>query len=266
MLISRRSTLVSASALAAVGSISPLPVFANPLPSPKSAARQAVQHLLVHADEADGQSHCATLSLTAGDTAWLSVGNLTQSEFVAARQANRQRGFGLRRVNAFQSRAGLRYAAIWQRGHLGPSQLAHGMSAAEFRAGFAAYAAQGFALAHLDAAADGRFAAIWEKSAGAAQKVFTGLTRPELEMRRAELAGQGYRLQQIAGHAPDGEARFAAVFTNAPGVPHQVELAIVADAFAVRNRGLRQQGYLLRDASGYALHRQAFFTAIWEKA
>src|ERR1700710_1742126 len=118
MLISRRSTLAYGAAATALASTS-IPSIARAAPAAcaTSRDRQLVQHLVIHPDEADGTAYCAPIALSASDAAWTTTGLMTENEYRTALSTYRLRGYGLRRVNAFQTKQGIRYAAIWQLGH-----------------------------------------------------------------------------------------------------------------------------------------------------
>ncbi len=193
---------------------------------------------------------------------------MTAREYRTASADYRARGYGLRRVNAFQTNRGVRYAAIWQLGHSAPAQIGHDMTAQEFQAAAARYARQGYALSHIDAAAtnDGtRFAALWDKS-GQAQDVVTGLTAAAYTETAARLAASGYRPQHIAGYGVDGKATFAAVFAKNPQLVREARLDIPGWAFHSGARAMTAQGYTLKDATGYVAMGLPFYAAIWDKA
>lgn len=142
------------------------------------------------------------------------------------------------------------------------------MTQGEFQAAAAAYAAQGYGLAHIDgcATADGvRFAAIWEKSAAPAQKVLTGLTAAQYKRQVAALAELGYQPKHVSGYSDGTRARFAAVFVK-DGVDRVAFHALSADQHRARMRAMRANGYMLKDASGYVVGGQPFYTGVWERA
>jgi hypothetical protein len=269
MLISRRSTLTYGSVATALASTS-LPSIALAAPAACAASRdtQLVQHLVIHPDEADGTPYCAPIALSASDAAWTTTRLMTEREYRAALASYRSRGYGLRRVNAFQTRRGVRYAAIWQLGHGAPAQVGHDMTADDFEAAAARFARQGYALAHVDASATNngtRFAAFWDKS-GQSQHVFTGLTAAAYTETAARMAQQGYGPQAVAGYGVDGKAQFAAVFARNLSPQREAHLDIPGWAFHARARAMTTQGYALRDASGYVAMGLPFYAAVWDKA
>ena len=268
MQISRRSSIAYASA-ATVCAALPLPTIASPrAPRVAPNGAQQIQHLVIHEDESGGLAYLADLSIPASDTTWRAHGRLDETAFHTAQESYRRRGYGLRRVSAFQTRRGLRYAAIWQFGYGAPAQIRLGMTLAEFRAAAELAGRQGLAMTHLDASATAqgaRFAAIWKKSDGPAQDVRAGLTGTQYEQQCATLAAQGFAPSQIAGYAQDGEARFAVVFVR-DGVQRQAVHAIAAEDFRLRSRAMVAQGYSLRDASGFVAGGQPYYAGVWDKA
>lgn len=267
MQISRRSTVVYGSALAALAA-NPAAARLASVGTRPSGSAQIVQHMVIHGDEAGGNDYSAPVSLTASNTLWATPNNLDASALRAAVESYRQRGYGLRRVNAFQTRNGVRYSASLQWGHAQSANFAVDMTPEEFHSAVARFAAQGLAVAHVDgcATAQGvRFSAIWEK-AGAAQKVVAGLSAAQYRQQVAALAAQGFRVSNIAGYAPGGRARFAAVFTADSGAPAEASHAIPAAKFPALKQQMMARGYRLRDASGYVAAGRPFYTGVWEQA
>jgi hypothetical protein len=268
MQFSRRSTLVYASALAASASAATGPAAALAVsPSPNLSTFQRVQYLVVHRDESGNQPYTADLSLLAPDTAWAAFASLNASELDAMSTKYAHRGYGLRRLNAFQTHQGMRYAAIWQWGENTPAVVRRDLTPAAFEQASSDLGARGYAVAHMDAASTAsgpRFAAIWNKPAAPAQKIVTGLTGSAFRQQAAMLAAKGYAPRQIAGYAEAGRARFAAVFTR--NVSLHAEHAVPAPAFHARSVAMNARGYALRDANGYVVGRKAFIAAVWERA
>jgi hypothetical protein len=237
------------------------------VPSAPSAA-QRVHHLLVHRDAAPGAPYFAAIAVPSGDTAWAGFNDLDERAYAQASGKYTLRGYRLRRVNAFQTKAGMRYAAIWQLAQ-GPAwETRHGMTPAQFAAQSDRYAARGFAIAHVDAAATSsgtRFAAIWEKR-DAAQKHFTALTGAAFKLKSAELATQGYRPRQVAGHTQNGRALFAATFEKGGAQDFIAHHAMAEPAFRARVNAMLARNYRLSDASGYVVRGRPMFSGIWERA
>lgn len=264
MTLSRRSALVCASAFAVGAADNAVASTARGLLNASVAAEpqttQSFQYVLLHQDEAQGTPRYAYLAIPAEDSAWVALHDLDERAYRAASAKYASRGYRLRRVNAFQTRTGARYAAIWQLAS-GPSQLVrHGMTQAEFEAGNA----RDHALAHLDATVTPqgpRFAAIWEKHS-AQQDAFAALTSAELTQTLAAMNTKGYRPRQIVGFG----TRFAAVFEKGFAGGRETAHGLNADAFQAKSVTMRLAGYRMADATGYVVHGRPAFAAIWEKA
>lgn len=271
MRVSRRSALVSVSALAVTAADASVARSMNSVLSAGIAAApntdQRIQHLLVHHDEATGAPHFAPVSFASNDTAWMSQQDLDERGYRQASAKYAMRGYRLRRISAFQTKAGMRYAAIWQLAN-GPAQdTRDGMTQAEFHAQSDQFATRGYTLAHIDGCATDagtRFAAIWEKRTAPAQRVFTALTATQLKQTSTELAAQGYSARQIAGYG-QGRAQFAAIFETG-GSERVVHHAMTASTLSSRSNAMFVKGYRLSDASGYVVRGRPMFSGIWEKA
>jgi hypothetical protein len=265
MLISRRSALAYASAAGASAAASlPVEVLAAPTPFQKA---QQVQHLVIHRDEGAGHALHVPIALSAPDTAWVAMATLTESALHTALRTYDRRSYGLRRINAFQTRAGIRYAALWQWGRAADTNMRHGMTAAEFEDRAGAMTSKGFAPVHIDAVATAsgpRYAAIWEK-ASRMDKVFANLTATELQAQGAVLGADGYRAVHLAAHAQNGAARFAAVFSRTGGAVES-DHAVPASEIDARSVALAARGLALRDANGYVVGRKPFIAAVWGAA
>jgi hypothetical protein len=267
MQLSRRSALAYGSALAAAAQTA-VPTLAYGKSGFRNATRfQLVQHLFVHADEAEGGPYTAALSFAAPDTAWKTALQ-SGDDFLAAHAAYRLRGYGLRRLSGFETKNGTRYAAIWQYGLEGADRVRHDMTPAAFRNNVDRFATEGYVLSHVDASATGsgpRFAAIWDRSSGPAPRVVADLTAAQFRAQCAALKTEGLRPLQVAGYTSAGEARFAAVFARDTGQHRQIELAVPAVDFHAHSMIMIAQGHRLRDASGYVVGKQPFYTAVWER-
>ena len=268
MQVSRRSTLAYGSALAAAAQTA-MPAMAHRQAGNRtSSASQLVQHLVIHADEAEGGPYSAALSLAAPDTAWKTA-ILGGGAFDAAHTAYQLRGYGLRRLSGFETRLGTRYAAIWQLGLSSADRTLREMTLSEFRDNVERFAADDYSLAHVDARASksgARFAAIWNRAKGPAVRAIADLTGAEFRAQCDALKPQGLSPRQVAGYASAGEARFAAVFASESGRQRLIELAIPAGDFHRHAMTMLAQGHRLSDASGYVVGKQPFYTAVWERA
>ncbi len=270
MKFSRRLALGCASAFAAAASTTELSL-ASIMPATKAETPRTVQRLfqpLIHRDETNEPPYFAMLSIRSADTAWMSIHDLDDSGFRAADEKYRARGYRLRRVSAFQAKAGLRYAAIWQYAS-GPEQQAHrGLTRADFTRMAAGLAQSGFRLSHVDASstdAGVRYAAIWERSQGGEQRVFAALTGREYVRTRAELSAQGFRPLLISGHAESGASRYAIVFQKSAASGWEARHRMTASVFAGKARAMQARGALLTDASAHVASGRMVFSGVWER-
>ena len=233
------------------------------------AAAQLVQHLVIHQDQTGGRAYRAALAVPSPDTAWQAPGLQSERDYQLSLATYARRNYGLRRVDAFQTKRGLRYAAIWQWGAAAPARIQHDMTAAGF-AGRNRTLRRGKSRASRMSAriatpVGARFTALWDKASGPAQKVFAGLTAAQYKRKVAALAADGFRPRQIAGYAADGGVRFAAVFTNRAGAFRRITPFRRRSSTRVP-AALLAQGYALRDASGFVAGGRPFVTAVWEQA
>lgn len=266
MELSRRSTLAYGSVLAAAAH-SAVPAFAHRQTGfANSSGSQLVQHLVIHEDEAEGGPYCAAISFSAPDTAWKTA-FLTGDDFKAADTRYGTRGYGLRRLSAFETKHGTRYAAIWQLGFEHAANVRHDMTLTEFRGDLDRFAAAGYSLSHVDAHATAlgpRFAAIWSHSRSH-QRVIADLTAAQFNAQRDVLAAEGMHPVQVAGYATANEPRFVAVFAG-DADRRQVDLAVAAVDFHRHSMLMMSQGHRLLDTSGYVIGKQPFYTAVWQRA
>jgi hypothetical protein len=235
--------------------------------APQTAQR--ISHLLLHRDEAGGTPRFATLSIRATDTAWMAIHTLDDTAYRQAADTYGRRGYRLRRVNAFQTKNGMRYAAVWQLGAGPASQARHNMTLAQFEETSTRLASRGHRLAHIDGSATksgARYAAIWERGAGAPQQSFAALNAADYERKLAALTAQGFRPVQISGYASGGQVLYAAIFEKSAGPAWEMHRVMTASAFQTKSNAMAAQGHLLMDASGAMLNGQAIFSGVWEKA
>jgi hypothetical protein len=222
---------------------------------------------LVHRDEA--APHSAFLSIRSADTAWMAIDAMDEGAYRRASGKYASRGYRLRRIGAFQTRKGVRYAAIWQYASGPALETRHAMTRAQFEQVSREHAARGLRLSHVDACATHsgvRFAAIWERDGGAAQETFAALSGAELKEKSAALAAEGFRPRVLSGYAAGGASHYAAVFERNSAVAWDADHAMTASAFAEKSRAMRGRGYLLTAASGHVLNGRTVFSGVWEKA
>ena len=212
MTISRRQALGWASAFAATcstGGASFASAVKGAVKSPARRGRseqtlQRFLEVLIHHDEAGKAPHVAEIAVPAPNTAWYAIDTLDALTYETVNRQNKKRGFRLKRVNAFKTDKGVRYAACWEQTSGPQWHSRHGMNQAGFESANADFAKQGFRLAYLDARV--HYAAIWEKGDASTQQVFARLTPSEYQQQYATLIGQGMRPARISLSVADGEA------------------------------------------------------------
>src|SRR5690242_2070198 len=195
MTMSRRAALGGATALAATGSGVPS-VFAavarqalvRRSPAVAPSAQRFIE-LLVHPDEGGGKAYSTMIWISGPDTAWHAMSSLDETKYRMMNSGYKKRGYRLRRVSAFNTHAGIRYAGVWERTSGPDWHSRHGMTRKEFEHACAEFAGSGYRLAHLDARIG--FAAIWEKGDASVQRVLTGLNGADYNTQSAALVAQG---------------------------------------------------------------------------
>jgi len=264
MTISRRDALTWASALALTEGLAPRSARAAPLrPGNNGRAVQSFLELLIHRDEDRHQPHTALISIPAPDTAWYAVDTLDEAAYANQNRSNKKHGFRLKRASAFNTRAGLRYAAIWEKA-AGPDwHSRHGMGRSDFESACYDFGRKGFRLVHVDARQT--YLAIWEKQAAGSQRWFSALTPRDCETQFSTLGAQGLRPTRLSLSASGGSPSLAAVFDGDSGQPWFADPLMNASDFAKTGAQLKSQGYLLTDASGFMIHGKPHFSGIWEK-
>lgn len=223
---------------------------------------QRFLELLIHRDEAGRQPHTAELSILSSDAAWYAVDTLDAVKYKMTNHYYRTRGYRLKRVSAFNTAEGVRYAAIWQQS-AGPEWATrHNMTREAFEAHNAEYARGGMRVVHLDARA--RYAAIWERGDVSTQQVFTGLSLSDFESKLADLTAQDYRPTRISTTTAVGTPQFAVIFEKSGGIAWQSRHELTVADFRKVGAQLAAQGYRLIDASGRMQNGKAHFSGVWE--
>jgi Bacterial tandem repeat domain 1 len=273
MTISRRQALGWASAFAATAGTTELSFAGAAARAAKALGgrngrsvepAQLFQQLLIHRDEAHHTPHVGVIAIASPDAAWYAVDTLDNTQFRMFTSRGKKRGYRLRRISAFKTHEGVRYAAAWEQ-LAGPDWHAnHDMSRQDFDALNTKRLGHGFRITHLDARL--QYAGIWEIGDGSTQQVFSGLSIDAYQQQAATLAGQGLRPTRLS-LGVDGSTTFvAAIFDKDPGAPWQANALMTSAEFHKTNMTLKAQGYRLRDASGHMLSRKPMFSGVWDQA
>jgi len=127
-------------------------------------------------------------------------------------------GYRLAWVNGYGVAGVPYFAAIFERSP-GPAYLArHGMTSDQYQAAFDSAVAQGYRLRHVDGYTAGggvpNFAAIWDRIGGGPWQARHNLTSAQYQARFDTFTQQGYRLADVSGYDADGQAMYAALWTQ----------------------------------------------------
>ncbi|MBV9692517.1 MAG: hypothetical protein JO261_02335 [Alphaproteobacteria bacterium] len=266
MTISRREALGWASAFALADGLVPAPLLAAAGGAPKLSTQTAQRflELLIHHDEDGHAPHTAMISIAAPDTGWYAIDTLDGTKYAALNRHNKKHGFRLKRVSGFDTRQGVRYAAIWEQA-AGPDwHSRHGMDRSGFEAACAQFNRQGYRLVHVDARQS--YTAVWEKRDPGAQQWFSALTPGEIRGQFGSLGANGLRPTRLSLSALGSNATLAAIFDVDGGRPWLANPLMKAHEFQRTGAQMTAQGYRLCDASGLVVSGKPHFSGIWEKA
>jgi hypothetical protein len=268
MTISRRVALGCASAFAVTGSsfagVIKRTVLVRKGPQSAQSSAQRFLELLVDCDENGGTSCSSMIWIPAPDTAWHAVSSLNDLTYGVTNTTYKKRGYRLRRVSAFRTRAGVRYAACWE--YIGGPDWhsRHGMTQAQFDSARADFLRQGFRMTHVDARVG--YAAIWERGDTSTQQVLTSLTAAEYQTQMATLAASGYRPVRIAGAAVNGASRYTAILQSGLTGDWQAHPEMTLAQLRKTEAAMAAKGFRMTDASGHMLNGKPSFSGVWQKA
>ncbi|GEM_PF-2444509 len=272
MTISRRQALGWASAFAATAGTTELSFAGAAVRAAKALGgrngrsiepAQLFQQLLIHRDEAHHIPHVGVIAIASPDAAWYAVDTLDDTAYRMFTRQGKKRGYRLRRVSAFNTQEGVRYAAAWEQ-LAGPDwHSRHAMTRQAFDALNAGRTRNGFRLTHVDARLG--YAGIWEKGDASSQQVFSQLTVGDYQQQATTLAGQGLRPTRISLGVESKSVFVAAIFDKDSGAPWQANAQMTSAEFHKANATMKAQGYRLRDASGQMLSGKPVFSGIWDQ-
>jgi hypothetical protein len=271
MAISRRMALGCASALA-VNTATLDWSLAGParralaklVRKPAMAAWSAQQflELLICDDENHGTSYSSVIWVAAPDTAWHAMSSLTPTAYGMSNAAYKKRGYRLRRVSAFDTSMGTRYAAIWELGSGPDWHSRHAMSLTQFKNSCAEFASAGYRMTHVDARIG--FAAIWEKGDSSSQRILTLLTAAEYGSQSATLSSQGFQPVRISISAIKATPHFTAIFEKSSGGSWQAHPQMTLTELRNTEAALTAKGFRMTDASGRMVGGKPVFSGVWQ--
>lgn len=145
----------------------------------------------------------------------------------------------------------------------------HGMSAAQYQAEFNTNSSSGYRLTCVNGyTVNGqeRYTAIWEKISGPAMATHHGMSAAQYQTKFNQYKRQGYRLTSISGYGVGSAAKFAAIWEKKSGGAWSARHNLTAAQYQTEFNTHKNQGYRLRQVSGYVVNNTEYFAAIWEKA
>jgi hypothetical protein len=110
-----------------------------------------------------------------------------------------------------------------------------------------------------------KYVAVWEKKPGSPWEARHGLTAAEYQQAFDAYTKQGYRLGHVSGYSSGGSARYAAIFEKSNGPAWQARHGMTASQYQQVFDNFSQQGYRLKEVSGYNVNGTDYYAAIWEK-
>lgn len=271
MTISRRMALGAASAFAVAGttklsfaSVMNRATGGHLLANEENGpVAQRFMELMVHQDETGGQSFSSMIWVSGPDSPWFAASDLDETKYSVANTTYKRRGYRLRRVSAYQTAAGIRYAAVWEKAKGPEWHSRHGMTQGQFAKSIAELSGQGFLMTHADARVG--YAGIWEKGDGSSQKIVHGLNSSTYQQQLAAFASQNLRPVRVSGASTDHGSHYTAIFEPNTVTAWYANHEMNPNAFARKSADLTAQGYRMTDASGHMQNGKPVLSGIWEK-
>lgn len=201
--------------------------------------------------------------------AWEARHGLSASQYQQAFDELLARGYRPTCVSGYVLGGEGRYAAVWEKVR-GPAwEARHGLTPAEYQQTFDQLLARGYrptcvSGSVLNGAA--RYTALWEKSDGRAWEARHGLTSSQYQHTFDELMSRGFRPTCVSGYALDGQDHYAALWEQTDGRAWEARHGLTAGEYQETFDALLARGYRLTCVSGYAVHGQDRYAAIWEKS
>jgi hypothetical protein len=130
------------------------------------------------------------------------------------------------------------------------------------------YNARGFATDGTPALLsryDTRFAGIWVQGVETAWQARHGLSGAQYQSTFNDLVNQGYRPIQVCGYSEGFDARYAAIFSMEQNGAWEARHGLTSADYQATFDNLVQQGYRLRNVSGYAMNGEARYAAIFDQ-
>ena len=178
------------------------------------------------------------------------------------------KGYRVTSLSGYTSNGKEMYAAIWNK-TTGPAWAAkHGMSGSDYQKDFNDKSAKGYRLVCLSGYNVGnqaKFAAVWDKRAGGAWTAKHDMTAVQYQKAFDDNSKDGYALQQVSGYVVDGTEYFAAFWEKQAGSIIAAKHNMTATEYQQAFTSLTNQGYILKNVSGYEKGGKDLYAAVWEK-
>lgn len=145
----------------------------------------------------------------------------------------------------------------------------HGLTSAQYQAEFDRWTAQGYRLAAVsgyEVGAQDYYAAVWAHGSDPSRVARHGLTSAQYQAEFNQWVGQGYRLAHVDGYTIAGQDRYAAIWEKASGPAWVSKHGMTSEQYQAAFETHVGQGFRLTGVTGYTVHGQPRFAAIWEKA
>ena len=225
---------------------------------------QRFMELLVHEDEAGGQSLSSMIWVSGPDSPWFAASSLDETQYNLAVTTYKRRHYRLRRVSAYNTSGGMRYAGVWEK-TAGPDwHSRHGMTQGQFAKSIAELSGQGFRMTHADARVG--YAGIWEKGDSSTQRVVHGLSSSDYKQQLAAFAAQGFMPVRVSGASTDHGSHYTAIFEPNTVTAWYSNHEMSPSAFYAKDTDLTAQGYRMTDASGHMQKGKPLLSGIWQQA
>jgi len=214
-----------------------------------------------------GQERYAALWVKTASPEWAARHGLSSSDYPAAFNDFRKKGFRLVYVSGYAVNNQPRFAAIWEKSP-GPAwEARHGLTSAQYQKAFDDLVKAGYRLWHISGySVNGQdfYAAIWDKSSGPVWEARHGLTSADYQKAFDDLNSKGYRLKVVSGYRVGAEDRYAALWEKTGGPLFAARHGIKGDFYQGVFDNFYYQGYYPTYINGFASGSVEKFNGIWE--
>lgn len=215
-----------------------------------------------------GADRYAAIWVRSPGASWVARHRMTSAEYQAAFDQYVGQGYRLVDVSGYARDGEANYAALWIQ-DAGPEFVArHGLTSDEYQAAFDGYVRDGFRLDLVSGyTVDGTdlYAAIWLRGGEGAWQARHRMTSDEYQTTFDQLVGEGYRLVDVSGYTVDGQARYAALWTQTPGPAFYARHGLTGAEYQQVFDQQVARGFRLQLVNGYEVDGADYYAAIWVK-